>query len=146
MSTETLVPEIGQIVAVRQRLYLVDHVIPPPNPSDSFLLRLSCVDDDAQGQPLDVLWDRELDTQVVTGEAWDAIAKRGFDPAGRRRPDSSSTRRQCRRVYLANCRSAATFDAKGARNRCTWIASNPAVANCQISRCGAWPPPRELQR
>ena len=83
MSTEILVPEIGQIVAVRQRLYLVDHVIPPPNPSDSLLLRLSCVDDDAQGQPLDVLWDRELDAQVITGEAWDAIAKRGFDPADR---------------------------------------------------------------
>src|SRR5271166_1966305 len=83
MSTETLVPEIGQIVAVRQRLYLVDHVIPPPNASDSLLLRLSCVDDDAQGQPLDVLWDRELDARVITGEAWDAIAKRGFDPADR---------------------------------------------------------------
>src|ERR1039457_2258341 len=83
MSTEILVPEIGQIVAVRQRLYLVDQVICPPNPSDSFLLRLSCVDDDAQGQPLDVLWDRELDAQVITGEAWDAIAKRGFDPADR---------------------------------------------------------------
>ena len=41
------------------------------------------MDDDAQGQPLDVLWDRELDAQVITGEAWDAIAKRGFDPAGR---------------------------------------------------------------
>ena len=83
MNTETPAPEIGQIVAVRQRLYLVDHVIPPPNPSDSLLLRLSCVDDDAQGQPLDVLWDRELDAQVITGEAWDAIAKRGFDPADR---------------------------------------------------------------
>ncbi len=83
MNTETPVPEIGQIAAVRQRLYLVDHVIPPPNPSDSLLLRLSCVDDDAQGQPLDVLWDRELDAQVITGEAWDAIAKRGFDPADR---------------------------------------------------------------
>src|ERR1700690_1092188 len=81
MSIDTLVPEIGQIVAVRQRLYLVDHVSPPPNSSDSLLLRLSCVDDDAQGQPLDVLWDRELDAQVITGEAWDAIAKRGFDPA-----------------------------------------------------------------
>jgi hypothetical protein len=68
---------------VRQGLYLIDHVIPPPNPSDSLLLRLSCVDDDAQGQPLDVLWDRELDAQVITGEAWDAIAKRGFDPADR---------------------------------------------------------------
>src|ERR1700680_1644937 len=83
MSTETLVPEIGQIVAVRQRLYLVDHVILPPNPSDSLLRRLSCVDDDAQGQPLDVLWDRELDAQVITGEAWDAIAKRGFDHTDR---------------------------------------------------------------
>src|ERR1700690_398359 len=83
MSIDTLVPEIGQIVAVRQRLYLVDHVSPPPNSSDSLLLRLSCVDDDAQGQPLDVLWDRELDAQVITGEAWDAIAKRGFDPADR---------------------------------------------------------------
>src|SRR6202167_4998034 len=83
MSTETLVPEIGQIVAVRQRLYLVDYVIPPPNLSDSLLLRLSCVDDDAQGQPLDVLWDRELDAQVITGEAWEALARRGFDPADR---------------------------------------------------------------
>ena len=83
MSTETLVPEIGQIVAVRQRLYLVDHVIPPPNSSDSLLLRLSCVDDDAQGQALDVLWDRELDAQVITGEAWEAIAKRGLDSTDR---------------------------------------------------------------
>jgi len=72
------VPEVGQVVEVRQRLYLVDHVIPPPNPSDSLLVQLSCVDDDAQGQSLDVLWDRELDARVVTGEAWDEIAKRGF--------------------------------------------------------------------
>src|ERR1700722_3180146 len=83
MNIDILVPEIGQIVAVRQRLYLVDHVILPLNPSDSLLLRLSCVDDDAQGQPLDVLWDRELDAQVITGEAWEAIAKRGFDPTDR---------------------------------------------------------------
>src|SRR5580692_4234120 len=81
MNTETLVPEIGQIVAVRQRLYLVDHVIPPPNPSDSLLLRLSCVDDDAQGQPLEVLWEREIDREIVSGEAWESIAERGFDQA-----------------------------------------------------------------
>src|SRR6202162_1550415 len=83
MSTETLIPEIAQVVALRQRLYLVDQVIPAPNPSDSLLLRLSCVDDDAQGQPLEVVWDHELDAQVITGEAWDAIAKRGFDPPKR---------------------------------------------------------------
>jgi hypothetical protein len=83
MSTDTAVPETGQIVAVRQRLYLVDHVIPAPNASDSLLVRLSCVDDDARGQPLDVLWNHELDAEIRSGEAWDSIAKRGFDPADR---------------------------------------------------------------
>jgi SNF2-related domain len=83
MSTDTTVPEVGQVVEVRQRLYLVDHVISPPHPSDSLLVRLSCVDDDAQGQTLEVLWDHELDAEVVTGEAWDEIAKRGFDPTDR---------------------------------------------------------------
>lgn len=77
------VPEVGQVVEVRQRRYLVDHVIPPPNSSDSLLVKLSCVDDDAQGQPLEVLWDHELDPRVITGEAWDEIAKRGFDPTDR---------------------------------------------------------------
>src|SRR5712691_5339859 len=77
------VPELGQIVAVRQRLYLVEQSVPPVNPGDSTLIQLSCVDDDAQGQPLEVLWQRELDGQVITGEAWDTIATRGFDPPER---------------------------------------------------------------
>ena len=47
-------PELGQIVAVRQRLYLVEQSVPPVNPGDSTLIQLSCVDDDAQGQPLEV--------------------------------------------------------------------------------------------
>lgn len=76
-------PEVGQIVAVRQRLYLVEETAPPVNPGDSMLLRLACVDDDAQGQHLQVLWERELDRQILTGEAWDAIAKRGFDSSDR---------------------------------------------------------------
>jgi SNF2 family DNA or RNA helicase len=77
------VPEPGQIVAVRQRLYLVEQAVAPVSPGDSALIRLSCVDDDAQGQPLEVLWDRELDARIVTGEDWDAIASRGFDPPQR---------------------------------------------------------------
>lgn len=74
-------PAPGQIVRVRQRLYLVERVVPPPAPADSTLIGLSCIDDDAQGQPLGVLWERELDAEVMTGEAWDAITRRGFDPA-----------------------------------------------------------------
>lgn len=73
-------PEPGQIVRVRQRLYLVEQLVHAVNPGDSAVAQLSCVDDDAQGQPLEVLWERELDRQIVTGEAWDSIATRGFDP------------------------------------------------------------------
>lgn len=75
------VPRVGQIVGVRQRLYLVEQVVDPFNPGDSTLVRLSCVDDDAQGQALEVLWEQELDAEVLSGEAWGSIATRGFDPA-----------------------------------------------------------------
>jgi superfamily II DNA or RNA helicase len=74
-------PHAGQIVGVRQRLYLVEQVINPVNTGDSSLVRLSCVDDDAQGQPLEILWEQELDAKVLSGEAWESIAARGFDPA-----------------------------------------------------------------
>lgn len=38
------------------------------------------MDDDAQGQRLDVLWERELAPELLTGEAWDTLARHGFDP------------------------------------------------------------------
>ncbi len=50
----------GQIVRVRSRKYLVEGVIPPPEPVDSPLVRLSCVEDDALGEPLEVLRDQDL--------------------------------------------------------------------------------------
>jgi len=40
---------------------------------------MSCVDDDNQGRSLEVLWERELDPEILTGESWEAIAQRGFD-------------------------------------------------------------------
>jgi len=74
------IPEVGQIVRVRQRLYLVEGLVPRPRPQDSTLVELSCVEDDAQGQQLGVLWERELDAAVLTGEEWARLAQRGFDP------------------------------------------------------------------
>lgn len=74
------IPNLGQIARVRQRLYLVEQIVPPPNAGDSTLVRMSCVDDDNQGQPLEVLWEREIDPEVLSGEAWESVAKRGFDP------------------------------------------------------------------
>src|SRR4051812_31556189 len=83
MINESPCPVAGQIVGVRQRLYLVEHSAPPVNSGDSTLVQLSCVDDDAQGQPLEVLWERELDGRILTAEDWESISKRGFDPPER---------------------------------------------------------------
>lgn len=69
----------GQIARIRQRTYLVEQIVKPKRAADSTLVRLSCVDDDNQGAPLEVLWEKELDPQVLTSEAWDAIAAKGFD-------------------------------------------------------------------
>jgi ERCC4-related helicase len=73
------IPVPGQIARVRQRLYLVEETISPPKKGESTLVKLSCLDDDNQGQPLEVLWEREIDAQVISAEDWDCIAKRGFD-------------------------------------------------------------------
>jgi len=72
-------PAPGQIARVRQRLYLVEQVVSPLAADDSTLVTLSCIDDDAQGQPLAVLWQQEIDREILTDEAWDSIARRGFD-------------------------------------------------------------------
>ena len=69
----------GRIARVRQRTYLVEDVIPPRRVADSTLVQLSCVDDDNQGQPLEVLWEKELDPTILTGEAWEEVASKGFD-------------------------------------------------------------------
>ena len=78
MSVSSL-PSPGAIAKVRQRTYLVEEVLEGNSVSDSTLVRLSCVDDDNQGVPLEVLWENELDTEVMTGEAWQSVAKKGFD-------------------------------------------------------------------
>lgn len=69
----------GQIARIRQRTYLIEQIIKPKRARDSTLVRLSCVDDDNQGQPLEVLWEKELDPHVMTGEAWEEVASKGFD-------------------------------------------------------------------
>lgn len=72
-------PTPGQIAKVRQRLYLVEETT-EGKADESPLVELSCVDDDAQGQPLAVLWDKELDAEILSAEAWEKIAEKGFDP------------------------------------------------------------------
>jgi superfamily II DNA or RNA helicase len=45
------------------------------------MVRLACLDDDAQGQPLEVIWELELDPEILDREAWQSIGRRGFDNA-----------------------------------------------------------------
>ncbi len=72
------IPSSGEIVRVRQRFCLVEEVVRSRRKSDSTLVRLSCIEDDAQGQPLEVLWEREIDADPFTGEQWSGLAKNGF--------------------------------------------------------------------
>lgn len=79
MKTEdTRKPVSGQIVRVRTRHWLVEDTAPSPAGT---WLRLSCVDDDAQGEALEVLWEAELDSQILDTEAWAQIGQKGFDDA-----------------------------------------------------------------
>lgn len=73
-------PERGQIVRLRSRQYLVEDMVQPPRPGDATLVRMSCVDDDNQGQPLEVLWEKEIGPEILTAESWNRLAERGFDP------------------------------------------------------------------
>ena len=38
-----------------------------------------CVDDDAQGDPLEVVWNLELDTEILGKDVWKSIGQKGFD-------------------------------------------------------------------
>jgi hypothetical protein len=70
--------QAGQIVRVRTRHWLVEDVAAS---AAGTWLRLSCVDDDAQGESLEVLWEKELDGQILDAEAWAKIGQKGFDDA-----------------------------------------------------------------
>ena len=72
-------PQIGDVVRVRTRTYLVEGVEPG---SAGNLIRMACLDDDAQGQTLEIIWELELDREIHNDEeAWQKIGEKGFDSA-----------------------------------------------------------------
>jgi superfamily II DNA or RNA helicase len=76
-TTRTKRPSPGEVARVRTRTYLVQSVTPSPNGTH---VQMACLDDDAQGHPLDIVWELELDTEILNEEAWKSIGNRGFDP------------------------------------------------------------------
>lgn len=75
-----MIPKPGDIVHVRARRHLVEAVEPPREAGDDTIVRLACVEDDAQGARLAVLWEREVDAQRLGDADWGRVAARGFDP------------------------------------------------------------------
>ena len=70
-------PQVGNVVRARTRTYLVEASEPAVG---GHQVRMACLDDDAQGQVLEVVWELELDTEILDEEAWKSIGTRGFDP------------------------------------------------------------------
>jgi superfamily II DNA or RNA helicase len=75
-NTSATLPAPGQVVRCRTRTWLVESVEPSPHGAK---VALACLDDDAQGDILEVIWDLELGTEIVDREAWQKIGRKGFD-------------------------------------------------------------------
>ena len=70
-------PQRGDFVKVRSRRWLVESERERGPGLTS--LALACVDDDAQGEITEVVWDAELDGELLRDEGWSAIARLGTD-------------------------------------------------------------------
>jgi hypothetical protein len=57
----------------------VEDVEAAEHPEGDTVVRLACLDDDANGQKLEVFWQREVDAQVLGETTWDTVGQRGFD-------------------------------------------------------------------
>ena len=58
-------PPVGAIVLARGRQWMVESTVPGAGPSQSALVRLSCLDDDMPGRELELLWDLEIGARTI---------------------------------------------------------------------------------
>ncbi|HEV7517051.1 MAG TPA: DISARM system SNF2-like helicase DrmD, partial [Thermoanaerobaculia bacterium] len=58
-------PEAGDVVRVRHRVYLVEEVVASPRPGEATRVLLAGLDDDNQGRRLEVLWEIELGARLL---------------------------------------------------------------------------------
>ena len=73
-------PHKGDIVHARHRQYLVSDVDPATHPGESTRVAMVCLDDDAQGRPLDIFWELELGARVLAPETHGLGAVARLDP------------------------------------------------------------------
>lgn len=58
-------PVTGDVILLRHRQWLVEDVLPPPDPNQLTLIKAVCLDDDNQGESIEVLWEMELGAKVI---------------------------------------------------------------------------------
>lgn len=79
LSKQSIALKKGALVRVRTRHYVVEGLDVYTGCSDGTVVNLACLDDDAQGEEIEVVWESELDAEVLGEEAWDRIGQKGFD-------------------------------------------------------------------
>lgn len=76
-------PEIGQMVQVRGRYFIAQNVLAGGSDRPEHRVDLECIDDDAYGETMAVLWEREVRPQVFESvgwpqpENWDTVSRLG---------------------------------------------------------------------
>ena len=109
-------PEVGELVQVRSRRWIVEEVAGSGNPGESARVRLACVDDDNQGQSLEVFWDYEPDRLIIEDAGWEDLAAKGLDPPQRFAAFLNTLRWNCTTatdptLFQAPFRAGITIDA-----------------------------------
>ncbi|MEN9540117.1 MAG: hypothetical protein RLZZ459_208, partial [Cyanobacteriota bacterium] len=68
-------PTSGCVVQCRSHRWLVETVETAEHPEGDTVVGLACLDDDANGQRLEVFWEREVDRQVLGETTWDTVGQ-----------------------------------------------------------------------
>ena len=69
--------QAGQFVALRGRRWLVEGTHSTADKFDT--VTLSCISDDAQGEPLEVLWDAEIAPETIDDDSWSSVGRAAPD-------------------------------------------------------------------
>jgi hypothetical protein len=76
MRDSASIPMAGDFVEVRTRRWLVESTM---GGESLVRARLACIDDDAQGEMLEVLWREEIDASVIADSHLSVFEKPGTD-------------------------------------------------------------------
>ena len=111
-------PEIGDFVEVRGRPWLVEGIDDKGQRLSA--LKLSCISDDAQGEPLEVVWDAEIGARRLIDDFWSLLGRDGTDDPP---------------VFAAYLRTLKWHTATAADRDLLQAPSAPVSASTPISSC-----------